>query len=67
MGDLHMHSDRLKKRAAEKEGVARSSSNKDVSLKNQRRAELVRRRIQELDRRLAILNSERTFWQRLLR
>ena len=47
------------KRASEKELVARPSSNKDVSLKNQKRAELLRSRIEELDRRLAILNSER--------
>ena len=46
--------------------VARPSSNKDVSLKK-RRAELLRRRIEELDRRLAILNSERRLWQRLWR
>ena len=59
--------ERLKKRASEKEPIARPSSNKDVSLKDQRRAELLRRRIEELDRRLAILNSEREkssdFWK----
>ena len=38
--------------------IARPSSNKDVSLKNQKLAELLRSRIEELDRRLAILNSE---------
>ena len=52
---------------SEKELVARPSSNEDVSLKNQRHAELLRRRIEELDRRLAILNSDRTLLQRLLR
>ena len=39
--------------------IARPSSNKDVRLSNQRRAELLRSRIEELDRRLVILNSER--------
>lgn len=39
--------------------AAQPSSNKDVSLKNQKRAELLRSRIEELDRRLAILNSAR--------
>jgi hypothetical protein len=57
-------SERFGKRASEKEPVARPSSNKDVSLKNQEGAELLRGRIVELDRRLAILNSERTLWQR---
>jgi hypothetical protein len=52
---------------SEKELVARPSSNEDVSLKNQRHAELLRRRIEELDRRLAIMNSDRTLLQRLLR
>ena len=52
---------------SEKELVARPSSNEDVSLKNQRHAELLRCRIEELDRRLAILNSDRTLLQRLLR
>ena len=51
----------------EKELVARLSSNEDVSLKNQKRAELLRRRIEELDRRLAILNSDRKLLQRLRR
>ena len=62
MGDLHI--DRLEKRATEKELIARPPSNKEVSL---RRAELLRRRIEELDERLAILISERTLWQRLPR
>jgi hypothetical protein len=48
---------RLKKRATEKEPVARPSSN-GVNLKNQKRAALLRRRIAELDRLLAMLNSE---------
>ena len=55
MGDLHMRIEHLEKRASEKE---RRSSNK-VSLENQKLAELLRSRIEELDRRLAILNSER--------
>ena len=58
MSKFHMPIERLEKRASEKEPVARPSSNKGVSLKNQKRAELLRRRIEELDRRLAILNSE---------
>ena len=61
-----MRIDRLEKRASEKELVARPSSNKDVSLKNQKRAELLRSRIEELDRRLAILNSERGLFEKLL-
>ena len=63
-GEHHMRIERLEKRASEKEPVARPSSNKDVSLKNQEGAELLRGRIEELDRRIAILNSERTLWQR---
>jgi hypothetical protein len=67
MSEFHMPIERLEKRAGEKEPVARPSSNKDVSLKNQRLAELLRSRIEELDRRLAILNSEREkssgFWK----
>ena len=47
--------------------VAWLSSNEDVSLKNQKRAELLRRRIEELDRLLAILNSDRKLLQRLRR
>ena len=50
----------------EKELVARLSSNEDVSLKNQKRAELLHR-IEELDRRLAVLNSDRKLLQRLRR
>jgi hypothetical protein len=58
MSKFHMRIERLEKRASEKEPVARPSSNKGVSLKNQKRAELLRRRIEELDRLLAMLNSE---------
>jgi hypothetical protein len=50
----------------EKELVAWLSSNEDVSLKNQKRAELLRR-IEELDRRRAVLNSDRKLLQRLRR
>jgi hypothetical protein len=57
MGDLRMRIERLEKRAIEKEPVARLSSNKDVSLKNQKRSEFLRSRIEELNRRLARLNS----------
>jgi hypothetical protein len=52
---------------SEKELVARPSSNEDVSLKNLRHAELLRSRIEELDRRLAILNGDRTLLRSLLR
>ena len=52
-----MRIERLDKRTSEKEPAARPSSNKDVSLKNQKRAELLRSRIEELNRRLAILKS----------
>ena len=58
MGDLHMRIKRLKMRAIEQELVARLSSNEDVSIKNQECAEL-RNRIEELNRRLAILNGAR--------
>ena len=58
MGDLHMRIEQLEKRAIEKELVARLWSNEDVSLKDQERAEL-RRRIKELNWRLARLNSAR--------
>ena len=57
---------RLEKRTTEKDLAARPSSNKDVSLKNQQRAELLRSRIEELDGRLAMLNSERRFFEKLL-
>jgi len=50
--------ERLEQRASEKEPVARPSSNAGVSLENQKLAELLRGRIEELDRRLARLNSE---------
>ena len=62
---MHIESS-LEKRPGEKELVARLSSNED-GLNNQQLAELLRRRIEELDRRLAILNSEREkssgFWK----
>jgi hypothetical protein len=42
-------------------------TSKYVRLTNQRHAELLlRRRIEELDQRLAILNSERGFFEKLL-
>ena len=47
------------KRTSEKELTARPSSNNDVGPKNQKRAELLRSRIEELNRRLAMLNSVR--------
>jgi hypothetical protein len=53
-----MRIERLEKRS-EKELVARTFSNKDVSPKNQKHAELLRSRIEELNRRLAMLNSVR--------
>jgi hypothetical protein len=40
--------------------------NKNDKLSNQRRAELLRRRIEELNQQLAILNSERGRFERLL-
>ena len=49
-----MRIEHLEKRASEKE---RPSSNK-VSLENQKLAELLRSRIEELDQRLAILKGE---------
>jgi hypothetical protein len=55
----------LEERASEKELVARLSSNED--LKNQKRGELLHRRIEELDRRLAVMNSDRNLLQRLRR
>jgi hypothetical protein len=39
-----MRIERLEKRASENEPVARPSLNKDVSLKDQKRAELLRKR-----------------------
>jgi len=60
-----MHIERLEKRASEKELVAWPSSNED--LKNQKLAELLHRRNEELDRRLAVLNSDRKLLQRLRR
>ncbi len=61
-----MRIERLEKRASEKELVVRPSSNKDVSPRNQKRAALLRSRIEELDRRLAILNSKRGLFENLL-
>ena len=55
----------LEERASEKELVAWLSSNED--LKDQKLAELLHRRIEELDRRLAVLNSDRKLLQRLRR
>jgi hypothetical protein len=57
MSKFHMHIEPLEKRAIENELVARLASNED-GLNNQQLAELLRSRIEELDRRLAILNSE---------
>ena len=57
-----MRIERLEKRASEKE----RPSSRNVSLKNQRRAELLHRRIEELDLRLDILNSERGLFEKLL-
>ena len=53
-----MHIEPLEKRASEKELIARLSSNEDAGLNKQKLAELLRSRIEELDRRLAILDSE---------
>ena len=60
MGDFRMGIEHLEKRAIEKEPAARLSSNEDLSLSNQELTELLRSRIEELNRRLAILNSGRT-------
>jgi hypothetical protein len=57
-----MHIEHLEKQASV-ELVAQPFSDKDVSLS----AELLRSRIEELDRRLASLNSDRTLLQRLRR
>jgi hypothetical protein len=57
MSKFHMRIEPLEKRASEKELVARVVWNED-GLNNQQLAELLRRRIEELDRLLAILNSE---------
>jgi hypothetical protein len=54
MSEFHRPIERLEKRASEKEPVARLSSNED-GLNDPQLAELLRRRIEELDRRLAIL------------
>ena len=59
MGDRRMRIERLEKLAIEEELVTQSSSNKDVSLKDQSRAEFLRRRIDELNRRLVRLKAAR--------
>ena len=41
-------------------------TSKAVRLKNQKRSELLRSRIEELDQRLVILNSERGRFEKLL-
>jgi hypothetical protein len=41
-------------------------TSKDVRLRNQRRAELLRSRIEELDQRLATLNSKRRLFEKML-
>ena len=56
---------RLEKRASEKELVAWPSSNED--LKNQKLAELLRSRIEELNRRIDSLNSDHGLFEKLLR
>ena len=58
-----MRIERLKKRASEKKSAAFLEERQP---KNQRRAELLRRRIEELDLRLDILNSERGLFEKLL-
>ena len=60
MGDLLMRNDRLEKRATEQELVARLTLDKQVSLKSQKRAEFLRSRIDELERRLDSLRRERS-------
>jgi hypothetical protein len=54
----------LEKRAMEKQLAVRLSANEDLSLSNQELAEILRSRIQELNRRLAILKSGRTHARR---
>jgi hypothetical protein len=65
MGDFRMRIEHLEKRAIEKQPAARLSSNEDLNLSNQELSELLRSRIEELNRRLAILNSRRTNSARL--
>jgi hypothetical protein len=55
--DGYLRMRRLEKGAAEKELIARLTSNKEVNLKNQKYAELLRSRIEELNRLLALLAS----------
>ena len=59
MGNFRMGIERLEKRAIEKELAARLSSNEDLSLSNQELTELLHSRIEELSRRLDILNRGR--------
>jgi hypothetical protein len=54
-----MRIEHLEKRAIEKELAARLSSNKDFSLSERELTELLHSRIEELNRRLALLNSGR--------
>jgi hypothetical protein len=49
----------------EEELVGEPLAHNVVSLRNQKRAELLRRRIEELDRRLVVLKGERRLWQSL--
>jgi hypothetical protein len=44
----------------------RMRTSKDGRLRNQRRAELLRSRIEELDQRLATLNSKRRLFEKML-
>jgi hypothetical protein len=64
MDDYRMRIDHLEK-PIEKELAARLSWNEDLNLSNQELSELLRSRIEELDRRLSILNSGRTNSARL--
>jgi len=48
-----MNIERAEKRAVEKQLASRRSSKREVSLHNERRAELLVRRIDELNRRIA--------------
>jgi hypothetical protein len=49
----------------EEELLGEPLAHNDISLRNQKRAELLRRRIEELDRRLVVLKGERRLWQSL--
>ena len=63
-GRPSMHIEHLEQQASV-ELVARLSLKEDICPENQKRAELLRSRIEELDRRLAKLNSDRKLLQRL--